>query len=70
MHCHNEFLDDGAIVTIEQRLRFRSFEELCNDLADVGLRVVNVWSGWKQTPFTGTAKEPLMVFEAAKDTTN
>lgn len=70
MHCHNEFLDDGAIVTIEQRLRFRSFEELCNDLADVGLRVVNVWSDWKQTPFTGTAKEPLMVFEAAKDTTN
>ncbi len=70
MHCHNEFLDDGAIVNIDLRLQFRTFENLCRDLADVGLRVVNVWSDWKQTPFKGTAKEPLMVFEATKEPTN
>lgn len=67
MHCHNEFLNDGAIVDIDQRLQFRTFEELVNDLTDAGLCVVNVWSDWQRTLFERSETEPLMVFEATKD---
>lgn len=70
MHCHNEFVDDGTVLDIDQRLQFRTFERLCTDLTTAGLRVVNVWSDWARTPFTGTDKEHLMVFEATKEPTN
>lgn len=64
MHCHNEFVDDGMVLDIDQRLQFRTFEELCTDLMEAGFRVVNVRSDWERTSFTGTSNENLVVFEA------
>ena len=70
MHCYNEFLDDGVIVEVDQQLQFRSFEQVCRDLSSVSLRVVDVWSDWRRTPFNGCEARPLIVFEAAKGPTN
>lgn len=67
MHCHNEFIDDGgAVVEIDQPLQFRSLEQVSADLTAAGLEVLNVWRGWDRTPFSNTAEEPLMVFEARR----
>lgn len=65
MHCHNEFVDTGDIVDIEQRLQFRSREQVEADLAAAGLVTLNVWRDWAQTPLGGSKREQLMVFEAA-----
>ncbi|WP_127573669.1 class I SAM-dependent methyltransferase [Georgenia faecalis] len=64
MACRNEFLDTGEVVDVEQRLQFRSLEQLTADLARAGLTVAHVWRDWARTPFTGAASEPLMVVEA------
>ncbi len=66
MHCYNEFANDGAVVTFDQQLQFRSLEQVTADLSYAELRVVNMWRDWQGTPFTNTAQEPLMVVEAVK----
>lgn len=64
MHCHNDFLDAGGVVDVDQRLQFRSREQLGTDLEGAGLTIGAVWRDWARTPFTDTAEEPLMIFEA------
>ena len=64
MHSRNEFLATGDISDVDQRLQFRSSGQVEADLADAGLRTVDVWSDWSRTPFTGGAVQPLMVFDA------
>lgn len=46
------------------RLQFRSLEQIVADVSAAGLEVLNVWQDWARTPFTNTAAEPLMAFEA------
>lgn len=66
MHCHNEFIADGEVIDIDQRLQFRSHEQICADLERAGLRVVATYRDWARTPFTGGADQPLMVFVAER----
>lgn len=65
MHCHNEFVDTGAVLDVEQPLQFRDREQIETDLLAAGLVPLNVWRDWARTPFSGTEEEPLMVFDAA-----
>lgn len=65
MGCHNEFLDADRVVDVEQRLQFRTAEQVTADLNTAGLTVLSIWRDWNRTPFTGVAAEPLMVFEAS-----
>lgn len=66
MSCHNVFLVDGVVFDVEQKLQFRSLETVTADLNAAGLEVVAVWRDWTGTPFTNTAEERLMVFEARR----
>lgn len=68
MHCHNEFIDADRVVDIEQRLQFRTAEQITADLHNAGLTVLRIWRDWDRTPFTDSAAEPLMVFEASPTT--
>lgn len=65
MGCHNEFLDADCVVDVEQRLQFRTAGQVTADLNNAGLTVLRIWRDWNRTPFTGSAAEPLMVFEAS-----
>lgn len=66
MHVRNEFLESGAVLQCDQKLQFRSAEQIRADLENVGRRVANVWRDWGRNPFEGTPAEPLMVFEVAR----
>lgn len=65
MHCHNEFVETGDVLDVEQSLQFRDRSQIEADLLAAGLVTLNVWSDWARTPFGGTEAEPLMVFDAA-----
>ncbi|MDO5644317.1 MAG: class I SAM-dependent methyltransferase [Dermabacter sp.] len=64
MYDRTKFLADGSVLEADMRLQFRSLEQVRADLADAGLRITDVWRDWHRTPFTSTAREPLMVIEA------
>lgn len=64
MDSVNEFLDADEVINVSQRLQFRTFDTLRDDLDAAGMRVLNVWQDWDRTPFTGSESEPLMIFEA------
>ncbi len=65
MQFVNEFLDTGDRLDGELVLQFRSHAQIEADLRAAGLRPLNVWRDWNQTPFTGGADQHLMVVEAA-----
>ena len=67
MYCHNDFLDAGGVLDIEQRIQFRTVHQISADLARAGLTPHHVWRDWFRTPFTGGADQPLMIFEASLD---
>lgn len=48
MHCHNEFVDDGTVLDVEQRLQFRSHEQIVRDLTAAGLVVEATYGDWYQ----------------------
>lgn len=64
MYCHNEFLDAGAVLDVEQRLQFRTADQIRTDLARAGLTAGRVARDWAGRPFTGGPEQPLMLFEA------
>ncbi|MCF2571011.1 class I SAM-dependent methyltransferase [Brevibacterium sp. UCMA 11754] len=64
MDSVNEFLDADEVIKVSQRLQFRTFDTLRDDLGAAGLAVRNVWRDWDRTPFTGSTDEPLMIVEA------
>ncbi|WP_231445832.1 class I SAM-dependent methyltransferase [Brevibacterium zhoupengii] len=64
MNSVNEFLDADEAINVSQRLQFRTFDTLRDDLNAAGMRVHNIWQDWDRTPFTGTESEPLMIVEA------
>lgn len=66
MDSVNEFLTADQVIKVSQRLQFRTFDTLRDDLAEAGMRVRDIWQNWDRTPFTGSASEPLMIFEAVK----
>lgn len=66
MSCHNDFVDAGGVLDVEQRLQFRTSQQVTADLQQAGLTVHGIWRNWDRTPFTGDAKEQLMVFEATR----
>ncbi len=66
MSCHNEFVDDGATLAVEQQLQFRSLEKVTSDLRKAGLEVVAVWSNWRRDTFMNTTEQHLMIFEARR----
>ncbi|MHA7264667.1 class I SAM-dependent methyltransferase [Arthrobacter sp. TMN-37] len=68
MQCRNEFIDANHVVDVEQDLQFRTFDQITEDLDRADLTVLNVWKDWNGTPFTGSAVEPIMVFEASSRT--
>ena len=66
MDCVNEFLDVDRTINVSQRLQFRTFNTIRDDLDAAGMRVRNVWRNWDHTPFSGSENEPLLIVEAAK----
>lgn len=64
MDSVNEFRDADQVISVSQRLQFRTFDTLRDDLSLAGMRVRNIWQNWDRTPFTGSADEPLMIIEA------
>lgn len=66
MHCHHEFVDTGEVYDVDQRLQFRSREQVEADLHAVGLQTIDVWRNWSRDPFTGGVDQPLMVFEVER----
>jgi SAM-dependent methyltransferase len=64
--CHNDFLDSGGVLDVEQQLQFRTRDQIAADLERAGLTVENVWSAWSRVPFTGGANQRLMIFEASR----
>lgn len=66
MHCHNEFVDDGTVLDVDQRLQFRSHEQIVEDLTGVGLVIDAIYSDWNSEPFQGGHDEPLMIFLARR----
>ncbi|MDO4791165.1 MAG: hypothetical protein Q3999_01625 [Buchananella hordeovulneris] len=66
MHIENRFLADGHDAPLQQRLQFRSYEQIVADLQQAGLEVAACYRDWQRAPFTGGAEQPLMVFVAKK----
>lgn len=66
MFCHNDFLDDGGVVDVEQQLQFRTLSELTADLERAGLTLRHVWGDWHRTPFTGDAAQRMILIEATR----
>lgn len=66
MYGRNEFLADGAVIEAEAPLQFRTYGEIVEDLARVGLRVRATYRNWCREPFTGGSSQPLMVFDVEK----
>ncbi len=66
IYCHNDFLDAGGILDVEQRLQFRTAEQIVVDLDTAGLKPQGIWRDWHHTPYTGTPGEHLMVFEVVR----
>ncbi|MDN5877029.1 MAG: class I SAM-dependent methyltransferase [Brevibacterium sp.] len=64
MDSVNEFHDADQVISVSQRLQFRTFDTLRDDLSAAGMGVRDVWRNWDRTPFTGSADEPLMIIEA------
>lgn len=67
MDSVNEFLVADHVINVSQRLQFRTFDTVRDDLSAAGMRVHDIWQNWDRTPFTGTANEPLMILEAVKE---
>lgn len=67
MQCHNEFIDADHVVDVEQRLQFRTLDQVTADLNHAGLMMTDVWKDWNRSPFTDSATEPIMVVEATPD---
>lgn len=66
MSCHNEFVDAGCVLDVEQRLQFRTAQQVTADLHQAGLKVQGIGRDWHRTPFTGDAEQRLMIFEATR----
>lgn len=66
LHCHNEFLDDRAVLDVDQQLQFRGHDEVIGDLEEAGLEVTAVWQDWRRTRFVTDSTAPLMVVEARR----
>lgn len=66
MHCHNDFVDNGGVLDVEDQLQFRTAQQLTTDLDAAGLTVQRMWRDWGQTPFTDTPAERFMVVEATR----
>ncbi|GAB3758182.1 class I SAM-dependent methyltransferase [Microlunatus parietis] len=66
MYCHNDFLDAGGVLDVEQRLQFRSMQQIVADLERAGLEPGHVWKDWDRSPFTGGTEQRLMIFEASR----
>lgn len=66
MHCHNDFLDAGGVLDLEQRLQFRTMHQIAADLERAGLTLEQVWGGWDRVPFAGGPEQELMIFEARR----
>ncbi|MDN6528414.1 MAG: hypothetical protein L0K67_04960, partial [Brevibacterium sp.] len=64
MDSVNEFHDADQVISVSQRLQFRTFDTLRDGLSAAGMGVRDVWRNWDRTPFTGSADEPLMIIEA------
>lgn len=64
MHCHNEFVDTGDVLDVEQPLQFRDRAQIEADLLAAGLVTLNVWRDWAKTPFGDSETDQLMVFDA------
>lgn len=67
MHLYNEFLDHDYKINTEQKLQFRTYEQVVRDLKDVGLSVRSCYRNWAGERFEGTSKELIMIFVATKD---
>lgn len=66
MTYRNEMLDDGDVLAGEQRLQFRSHEQLRADLCAAGLQVEATYGDWGRTPFSGGPDQRLMVLVARR----
>ncbi len=66
MSCHNDFVDAGGVLDVEQRLQFRTAQQITAGLDQAGLTLQGIWRDWRRTPFTGEAEQRLMVFEATR----
>lgn len=66
MHCHNDFLDAGGVLDLQQRLQFRTMDQIAADLERAGLRLERVWGGWDRVPLAGRPDQNLMIFEARR----
>lgn len=66
MYCHNDFLDADGVLDVEERLQFRTRQQIADDLERAGLTVDHVWRDWSRTPFAGGPEQPLMIFEASR----
>lgn len=66
MYCHNNFVDAGGVLDVEQRLQFRTMQQIAADLDRAGLTLHSVWQDWNRTPFTGEPAERLMIFQATR----
>lgn len=66
MYCHNDFVDAGGVLDVEQRLQFRTMQQIAADLDRAGLRLQHVWRDWSRTPFTDEPEHRLMIFVATR----
>lgn len=66
MRCRYRFLEDNYEVNTQQKLQFRSQQQIVEDLQAVGLIVTASYKNWHRENFIGGAEQPLMVFVAEK----
>lgn len=67
MKCHYRFLEDNYELDTQQKLQFRSHQQIVEDLEAVGLVVTASYKNWHREDFTGGLEQPLMVFAAEKE---
>lgn len=67
MHIYNEFIDHDCKINTQQKLQFRSYEQVVSDLNNVGIRVKSCYRNWSGEAFDATSDEPLMIFVAVRD---
>lgn len=61
---HNVFLTTGETMIVEDELRFRSFDELVDNLIEAGFAVMKVYGDWKRGPLLETS--PAIIFVARR----
>jgi len=61
---HNVFIETEETFIVDSTIRFRTEQEICNSLEQVGFKIKNVYGSWSREPLISNSR--IMVFVAQR----